>query len=160
MLKEPRTLRIDFGAETLTHCGGVYLLHRFLTRIGFKHAVARHILLVQRTYCYSVGEMFLAVLYPMILALERIETTHLLKQNGVFQYLTWLHSYPNPTTVRRFLFRVARRHSRNFAGCTIACSACSCLLAWMTARPHPPPRLVFDVDSTVLVLYGKQWRDK
>jgi hypothetical protein len=94
--------------------------------------------------------MFLAILYPMILGLERIETTHLLQQNGVFQYLTGLRSYPNPTTLRRFLLRVAPTalpklralHDR--------------FLAQMTARPHPPSRLIFDVDSTVLVLYGKQ----
>ena len=150
MPKGPRTLRIAFGAETLTHYGGVYLLHRFLTRIGFNHAMAQDIRLVQRNNRYSVGEMFLTVLYPMILGLERIETVHLLKQNGVFQYLTGLRSYPNPTTVRRFWLRVAptalptlrRLHDR--------------LLARMTVRPHPPSRLIFDVDSTVLVLYGKQ----
>jgi hypothetical protein len=26
----------------------------------------------------------------------------------------------------------------------------------MTVRPRPPSRLIFDVDSTVLVVYGKQ----
>lgn len=51
--------------------------------------------------------MLLAVLYPMILGLERIETTQLLGQNGVCQYLTGLRSYPNPTTLRRFLLRTA-----------------------------------------------------
>ncbi|MGH7966246.1 MAG: IS1380 family transposase [Candidatus Binatia bacterium] len=150
MPKGPRTLRIAFGAETLTHYGGVSLLHRFLTRIGFKHAMAQDIRLMQRHNRYSVGEMFLAVLYPMIRGLERIEPAHLLKQNGVFQYLTGLRSYPNPTTVRRCLLRVAptalptlrRRHDRR--------------LARMTVRPHPPSRLICDVDSTVLVLYGKQ----
>lgn len=108
--------------------------------------MAQDIRLVQRNNRYSVGEMFLAVLYPMILGLEHIETAHLLKQNGVFQYLTGLRSYPNPTTVRRFLLRVAptalptlrRLHDR--------------LLARMTVRPHPPSRLIFDVGSTVLVL--------
>lgn len=150
MPKGPRTLRITFGAETLTHYGGVYLLHRFLTRMGFKHSLAQDIRLVQRNNRYSVGEMFLAVLYPMILGLERIETTHLLKLNGVFQYLTGLRSYPNPTTMRRVLHRVAptallhlrKLHDR--------------LLPRMTARPRPPSRLIFDVDSTVLVVYGKQ----
>ena len=150
MPKGPRTLRITFGAETLTHYGGVYLLHRFLTRIGFKHSLAQDLRLVQRNNRYSMGEMFLAVLYPMILGLERIETTQLLKLNGVFQYLTGLRSYPNPTTIRRFLLRVAptalpqlrRLHDR--------------FLKRMTARPRAPSRLIFDVDSTVLVVYGRQ----
>ena len=38
--------------------------------------------------------MLLALLYPMLLGLERTETTQLLRQNGVFQYLTGLPSYP------------------------------------------------------------------
>lgn len=150
MPKGPRNLAIAFGAETLTHYGGVYLLHRFLSRIGFKNAVAMDVRLVQRNHRYSVGEMLLALLYPMILGLERIETTQLLRQNGVFQYLTGLHAYPNPSTLRRFLLRVAPSalpqlrtlHDR--------------FLVRMTTRRHPPSRLIFDVDSTVLVLYGKQ----
>ncbi len=38
MPKGPRKLTIAFGTENLTHYGGIYLLHRFLTRIGFKNA--------------------------------------------------------------------------------------------------------------------------
>jgi hypothetical protein len=104
----------------------------------------------QRNNRYSVGEMFLALLYPMILGLERIESTQLLRQNGVFQFLTGLPSYPDATTLRRFLLRVAPTalpklrvlHDR--------------ILHRMTVRPRPPTRLVFDIDSTVLVVYGKQ----
>ncbi len=150
MGKGPRSLRVEFGAESLTHYGGVYLLHRFLTRIGLKHAIARTVRLPQRNNRYSVGELCLATLYPMILGLERSESTQLLQTNGVFQYLTGLHTYPNPTTVRRFLLRVAptalprlrKLHDR--------------FLSLMTVQPRPPSRLIFDVDSTVLVLYGKQ----
>ncbi|MFO0700257.1 MAG: IS1380 family transposase [Nitrospira sp.] len=152
MPKGPRNLAIAFGAETLTHYGGVYLLHRFFSRIGFKNALAMDVRVVQRNNRYSVGEMLLALLYPMILGLERIETTQLLRQNGVFQYLTGLHTYPNPSTLRRFLLRVAPTalpqlralHDR--------------FLSRMTARPHRPTRLIFDIDSTVLVVYGNQER--
>lgn len=84
----PRKLVISFGTATLTHYGGVYLLHRFLSRIGFRDVVARQLRLVQRNNRYSVGETLLTLLYPMILGLERIESTQLLRQNGVFQYLT------------------------------------------------------------------------
>ena len=148
----PRKLTIKFGATTLTHYGGVYLLHRFLSRIGFKDEIARQLRVPQRNNRYSVGQMLLALLYPMILGLERIETTQLLRQNGVFQYLTGLHAYPNPSTLRRFLLRVAPTalpqlralHDR--------------FLARMTARPHRPTRLIFDIDSTVLVVYGNQER--
>lgn len=149
MAKGPRNVQILFGSPALTHYGGVYLLHRFFTRIGLKHAFAEKLRVCPRTTRYTVGEMVLAVLYPMILGLGRIETTQLLQHNGVFQYLTGLQRYPNPTTVRRFLLRAAptalpklrRLHDR--------------FLAQMTVRPHHPSRLIFDVDSTVLALYGK-----
>jgi hypothetical protein len=150
MPKGPQKLRVTFRAATLTHYGGVYLLHRFFTRVGFKRAIAQELRLIQRNNRYSVGEMLLALLYPMLLGLDRIETTQLLRQNGVFQYLTGLPSYPNATTLRRFLIRVAPTalpklralHDR--------------LLHRMTLLPEAPSRLTFDVDSTVLVVYGKQ----
>src|SRR3984893_6072289 len=150
MAKGPRKLGVSFGTASLTHYGGVYLLHRFLSRIGFRHALARELRVVQRNNRYAAGEMLLALLYPMFLGLERIEMTSLLRQNGVFQYLTGLPSYPNATTLRRFLIRVAPTalpklralHDR--------------LLHRMTLLPEAPSRLIFDVDSTVLVVYGKQ----
>jgi hypothetical protein len=150
MPRGPRRLAITFGAKNLTHYGGVYLLHRFLSRIGFKDSVARYVSLIQRNHRYSVGEMLLALLYPMILGLERLETTQLLRQNGVFQYLTGLPSYPDATTLRRFLLRAAPAalpklralHDR--------------FLQRMTVQPRVPHRLIFDVDSTVLVVYGSQ----
>jgi hypothetical protein len=150
MPKGPQKLRVTFGAATLTHYGGVYLLHRFLTRVGFKRAIAQGLRLIKRNNRYSVGEMLLALLYPMLLGLDRIETTQLLRQNGVFQYLTGLPSYPNATTLRRFLIRVTPTalpklralHDR--------------FLHRMTLLPELPSRVIFDVDSTVLVVYGKQ----
>jgi hypothetical protein len=150
MPRGPRKLAISFGERSVTHYGGAYLLHRFLTQIGFKDAVASEMRLAQRNNRYSVGQMLLALLYPMILGLERIETTQLLRQNGVFQYLTGLPSYPDATTLRRFLLRVAPTalpklralHDR--------------FLYRMSVRPRRPARLLFDVDSTVLVVYGHQ----
>src|SRR5882724_4202591 len=150
MPKGPRKLVITFGNQTLTHYGGVYLLRRFLTRIGLKNAIATEIRLIQRNNRYTVGELLLAILYPIILGLERIETTYLLQANGVFQYLSGLLVYPNATTLRRFLLRLApealprlrRLHDR--------------LLMKMSVRPRRPSRLLFDLDSTVLVVYGQQ----
>jgi hypothetical protein len=128
----------------------VYLLHRFLTRIGLKHALAMELRIVQRNNRYSVGEMLLALLYPMFLGLERIETTSLLRENGVFQYLTGLPSYPDATTLRRFLLRVAP------TALTRLRALHDRFLRRMILLPSPPARIIFDVDSTVLVLYGRQ----
>ena len=150
MAKGPRCLGINYRSTTLTHYGGAYLMHRFLTRMGVKAAFAHDIRVLQRNHRYSVGEMLLALMYPMVLGLERIETTQLLQENGVFQFLTGLRSYPDPSTLRRFLLRVApvalpqlrRLHDR--------------FLSRMWARPRGYARLIFDLDSTVLVVYGRQ----
>jgi hypothetical protein len=134
----------------LTHYGGVYLLHRFLSRIGFKDAVAVQVRVAQRNNRYSIGEMLLALLYPMILGLERLETTQLLRQNGVFQYLTGLPSYPDATSLRRFLLRIAPQ------GLPKLRALHARFLQRLTLQPHAPTRLIFDVDSTILVVYGTQ----
>lgn len=86
----------------------------------------------------------------MILGLERIETSSLLQPNGVFRYLSGLLTYPDPTTLRRFLLRMAPRalprlrrlHDR--------------FLIQMAVKPKAPTRVIFDLDSTVLVVYGNQ----
>ena len=126
------------------------MLHRFLTRIGFKNALTSDIRLAQRKNRYSIGEMILALLYPMILGLERIETTQLLRQNGVFQYLTGLPSYPDATALRRFLLRVAPTALPKLRALDDR------FLERIILIPGPPSRVIFDVDSTVLVVYGKQ----
>lgn len=100
----------------------MYLIHRFLTRLGFKNAVATDIRLTQRNHRYSVGELLLAILYPMILGLGRIETSHLLQHNGVFQYLTGLPHYPHPSTLRRFLLRLPPKHCPDGVDSTIGSS--------------------------------------
>ena len=47
--------------------------------------------------------MILALLYPLVLGLDRLETASFLRSNGTFQYLTGLQSFPDPQTLRGFL---------------------------------------------------------
>lgn len=149
-----RKLRYAFTGQTLTHFGGVYLLHRFLNGLHLRRLLADHVRFSQRNNSYTVSQMLLALIYPMMLGLQRIEASHLLRRNGVFQSLTGLPAYPNPTTLRRFLMRMAPRalpqlrklHDR--------------LLGQMLLRSVRSTRFIFDLDSTVLVLYGKQQQAK
>jgi hypothetical protein len=81
----PRKLRYAFTGQTLTHFGRVYLLHRFLSRLRLKRRFVTDVRFLQRNNHYSVSEMVLALLYPMMLGLERLEATHLLRHNGVIR---------------------------------------------------------------------------
>ena len=145
----PRKLKITCGATSLTPYGGVSLLPRFFSRLRLRKLLPQEARLLQRNNRSSAGERLLALLYPMLLGLERSETTPLLRQNGVFQSLTGLPSYPEAPTLRRFLLCVAP------GGLPRLRALHDRLLHRMTVRPPPPTRLLFDVDSTVLGLYGK-----
>lgn len=150
MSRGPKNLQIAFTGRRLTHFGGVYLLYLFLRRLRFKSAIGKELFFVQQNNRYTIAEEMLALMYPISLGIGRIEATYLLKHNGVFQYLTGLPTYPNPTTLRRFLLRMA----------PLALSKLRTfhdkLLAVMAMQPTPPRRVVFDLDSTVLQLYGRQ----
>lgn len=150
MKRGPKNLKIAFSGKRLTHFGGLYLIQKFFQRINLRSLLSQYTHFLQRNNRYTVPEEMLALIYPISLGLGRIETSHLLKQNGVFQYLTGLPSYPNPTTLRRFLLRMAplalpklrKLHDR--------------LLLSMILKPKPPTKVIFDLDSTVLTLYGRQ----
>ena len=148
--RAPHRVTISFTGDTLTHFGGISLLQSFFKRLKLRKQLHHHLQFRQRNNRYTIAEEMLALIYPISLGLGRIETSHLLKHNGVFQYLTGLPTYPNPTTLRRFLLRMAplalpklrNLHDR--------------LLLSMILKPEPPTRVIFDLDSTVLTLYGKQ----
>ncbi len=148
--RTPRHVIVSFSGDSLTHFGGIYLLQSFFKRLKLRKQLRHSLHFPQRNNRYSVAEATLALIYPISLGLGRLETTHLLKHNGVFQYLTGLPAYPHPTTLRRFLLRMAplalsklrRLHDR--------------LLLSMILKPKPPTKVIFDLDSTVLILYGKQ----
>lgn len=150
MKRSPKNLKIAFSGDRLTHFGGLHLLQRFFQQINLRSLLSQYIRFSQRNNRYSIAEELLALVYPIALGIGRIEATHFLRQNGVFQYLTGLPAYPNATTLRRFLLRMAplslpklrKFHDK--------------LLSVMILKPHPPTRIIFDMDSTVLVLYGKQ----
>ncbi len=146
----PKSLVISCDAEHLTHYGGLYYFTQFLKRLQFRHLLGQWVRIHQRNTRYSIPETILSLLYPMVLGLGRIETSEILRRNGVFQYLTGLRSFPHPTALRRFLRRTA--------------PALTPQLLWfhnqlrtvMLARPHPRASIIIDLDSTVCTLYGNQ----
>jgi hypothetical protein len=152
MPRGPRKLVISGRPDSLTRYGGVYLLHRFFTRIGLKHALSQHFPVGRRNSHFSTGELVLAMLYPIILGIKRLETTRLLRTNGLFQYLTGLESYPHATTLQRFLKHTAVGLIPRLR------SLHDKLLNKLEILPKAKrrTRFVFDLDSTVLVVYGNQ----
>lgn len=147
MHRGPQNLRIAPDGVGLTKFAGVSLIEHFFQRIGLRGALADHIRFPQRNNRYSISESLESLLYPLVLGLGRIETTEPLRHNGVFHYLAGLPGYPEATSLRRFLDRFAQR-GRN--------SLVKLHDVWRTAMLERPSQAVFDLDSTVLTVYGRQ----
>src|SRR5258708_22102748 len=98
-----RSLRIVFDRGGMTHFGGVSFCDEFLQVLQLRHFPAWLLRYPRRNHRYSVSQMILALVYPLVLGLDRLETAAFLRSNGTFQYLTGLQSFPDPQTLRRFL---------------------------------------------------------
>jgi hypothetical protein len=146
MPRGPKNLRVSFAGQSLTHFGGLILLHRSVQRLGFRTMLGRRVWFRQRNNRYSIGESLLALLYPIILGLGRIETTQLLRRNGVFQYLTGLPAYPDAQTLRRFLVRFSKD------GLIHLVRGHDELRARLLQRPKGLRSVIFDLDSTALTV--------
>jgi hypothetical protein len=150
MRYSPRNIRIACNHKGLTHFGGVYFFHEFLRVLQLRHFLARHLAYPRRNSRYPLSQMILALLYPIVLGLDRIETASFLRSNGTFQYLTGLQSFPDPQTLRRFLLHAPPRfweqlHTVNDR-----------LLQHFVHLPDRRSRLIFDLDSTVVTVFGHQ----
>ena len=102
MRRSPRNLRIACNHAGLTHFGGAYFLHEFRRVLQRRQFLARHVPYARGNHRYSVSPMVLALVYPIVLGLDRIETASFHRSNGAFQYLTGVPSFPDPQTLRRF----------------------------------------------------------
>jgi hypothetical protein len=148
--RSPRNVRLTYSHGGLTHFGGIYFFHEFLRVLHFRNFLAQQIRYPRRNRVYSVSQMLLALVYPIILGLDRVETASLLRANGTFQYLTGLPSFPDPQTLRRFLLNapahlLEQLHRANDR-----------LLRRFIHLPEHRSRLTFDLDSTVVTSFGHQ----
>ncbi len=150
MPKTHINVEISFANQGLTHYGGLHLLQQFFQRIKLRSALSRTIRFQQLNNRFSVSDAILAVVYPIILGLGRIETNILLQQNGVFQYLASLPTYPNPTTLRRFLDRFGSRGLIAFQNLHDR------FRNYFLIKPNPLSSIIFDLDTKVLTVYGQQ----
>lgn len=145
-----RKIRTKFTTSSLTHFGGIYLLHQFLQQLRLRTFLSNYLKFPQRNNHYSTTELLLALIYPMILGLDKIEVSALLGTNGVFQYITGLPAFPNPTTLRRFLSRAADPLFEQLA------STHDRLRRYFLSASSTSWSFWLDCDSTTQTLYGHQ----
>ena len=150
MQYSPRNIRIAYSHAGLTHFGGVYFFQEFLRVLQLRNFLARYLSYPRRNNRYQSSQMIIALMYPIVLGLDRIETASLLRSNGTFQHLTGLPSFPDAQTLRRFLLN-APAHLREQLH-----RVNDRLLKKFIHLPEHRSRLIFDLDSTVVTSFGHQ----
>jgi hypothetical protein len=146
----PRRWQFEFSDPGLTHFGGLVLIQRFCQKLRLRWLLQRDVRVAMRHTEYWPADLILALLYAVIAGLRRINKTEVLQYNGTFLNLLGLGRFPDQSTLRRFLKglspdairQLVRLHDR-------------LRLQWF-ATPEPPSSLIFDLDSVVVTVYGKQ----
>jgi len=150
MRRSPRNVEIAFSHGGLTHYGGILFFNEFTRVLQLRRFLTRHLLYPRRNQRYTLSQMILALVYPVILGLDRLETASFLRSNGTFQYLTGLQSYPDPQTLRRFLLQAAPEFREQLHRLNDR------LLQQFIHLPNHRSRLILDLDSTVVTVFGRQ----
>ena len=150
MRRSPRNVKIAFSHEGLTHYGGILFFNEFSRMLQLRRFLTRRLRYPRRNHDYQLSQMILSLVYPIILGLDRLETASLLRSNGTFQYLTGLPSYPTAQSLRRFLLQAAPDFRKQLHRVN------DYLLQHFIHRPDHRSRLILDLDSTVVTVFGHQ----
>jgi hypothetical protein len=150
MRRSPKNVRIAFNHGGLTHYGGIFFFHEFTRVLQLRDFLSRHLTYGRLRYDYSLSHMLLALTYPILLGLDRLETASFLRNNGTFQYLTGLPGYPDPQSLRRFLLQAPPEFREQLHRLNDR------LLQRFVHEPEHRSRLILDVDSTVVTVFGYQ----
>ena len=143
-------VRFSFDERHRTPFGGMWLIQRFCKRLGLKKRLQEHVRVPQRHHAYHPSKLLLALLFAIILGLRRINKTEILQYNGAFLEMLGLRRFPDQATLRRFLKRLPPTAIRRVVRLHDS------LRAYRFAFPEPRTTLVFNLDSVVVVIYGRQ----
>lgn len=146
----PGNIKIACNNSGLTHYGGIFFFQEFLRAMQLRNVLARHVPDFRLHHDYRLSQMTMAVMYPILLGLDRLENSSLLRSDFTFHYLTGLPSYPDPQSLRRFLLHAPpefRQQLHRFN---------DRLLRQFIHRPEHRSRLILDLDSTVVTVFGVQ----
>lgn len=154
MGKGIRKIHITFGENNITHFGGLYLIHSFCKKLDLKRSLQQNVRFHTRNQEYQTAEYILVLLYTIILGVRRIENGEFLQTNGVFKKVVGISKFPNPTSIRRFLYRLTPDAIRQIV------RVHNLVQSKLFERIHTKTSITLDIDGTVLTVFGKQQRAK
>jgi hypothetical protein len=148
MAKGIRNIRLSFGETGLTHFAGMLLFQRFCRKLDMRRLLQRYVPWQRQARLYQPAEMVLALIYSMVARIRRIYDTEILHYNGCFRSILGLKNFPKPSTLREFLKDITPKELQGIIRIH------DLLRRKMLVSSKPPTSLIFDLDSTVLPVFG------
>lgn len=149
MPKGIRILHLSLGERSLTHFGGIFFIHQFCKRLKLKWHLQNYVKFPYYHRSYHPAELILAIIYALIVGIHRLSKTKVLQGNGAFQKIIGLKNFPYSSSLRRFLKRANPKTIGSIN------KVHDHLRLKMFYLPKPRTSLLFDLDSSVLTIYGK-----
>lgn len=149
-----REIEAQFAGKNLTTVGGIGLFHRFAKKLGVEEALEHRVELSREgARCkYRTGRVLSSLIYALVLDLNRLSDTLLLRLDNVFQKLVGFTDYPHQSTFSRFLEKftvpLAKRVGEVNVDLTMKVRNNLEGYQWIT----------LDFDSHVRTVYGNQQR--
>lgn len=147
-------MHFSFADNDLTHFGGLFLIHAFCKKLKLNQHLQTYVKFNQRNQEYQTAEFILLLMYTIILGIGRIENIRFLQINGVFKKTIGMKKLPDSTAVRRFLYRLTPKAIRQIA------KVHNIIQKKIFLSLHTKTSVTFDIDGTVLTVYGNQQRAK
>src|SRR6266404_612594 len=150
MKKGLQSLKFSFEADCLTHYGGLFLIQRFCNKLDFRRRLQRVLRAAPEWSEFNPVDLIQVLLFLLIIGVHRVNKSDKLQYDGFFLALLGLEKFPDESTLRRFLQRLAPEAIRQLARLHDQ------FRRDLFCFPKPRSSLVFHLDSVVLTLYGKQ----
>lgn len=154
MPKGIKNLHFSFEQDDLTHFGGLFLFHSFCKKLRLKWRLQSYVKCYQRNQDYQTAEFIMLLVYMIIFGMGRIENVRFLQINGVFKKIIGMKKLPSSTAIRRFLYRLTPEAIRQIV------KVHNLIQKKIFHTLHTKTSVIFDIDGTVLTVYGRQQRAK
>lgn len=142
-------IELRFESENITPYAGIYLLREFFRKIQLTRFIRKLLQIQKRNRYYNTCELFLSMTYAILFGFERMPHTNILGCDRAFLGITGLKTYPNPSSLWRFLMRLGQDH-------VDAILRMNQMYLRKMHSIHPRKQVIIDMDSTVLTVYGHQ----
>lgn len=152
MPKGLKNIQFTFSENDISHFGGFFLIHSFCKKMGIRKSIQERIKNRQRNQEYQTAEFILILLYIIILGIKRIENSKELQVNGLFKKIVGIGRLPDPTAIRRFLYRLTPGAIRQIV------KVHNLIQKKVFIKLHKKTSVTFDIDGTIITVFGNQQR--